>query len=298
MSAVYQTITDKILDALAAGVTPWRIPWSSFDSSPKNLLSKSPYRGINSFLTNLEIHLRGYRSHFFLTFKQAAQLGGTVKRGERGLPIVFWGKRDVENDEGEIETKWVARGYTVFNVEQCHGLEVEDQSEAETYQHDPIDRAEEVVAGVPHPPVIRSGYWSACYIPSSDEIRLPDLHRFPRAEDYYATIFHELGHCTGHEKRLSRETLTDLCPFGSTNYSKEELVAEMTAAFLCGHTGIIDSTIDNNAAYLDGWIKKIKGEPRLVIEAAGAAQRAADYLLNKRSVEGVTTETFVGLEAT
>jgi antirestriction protein ArdC len=169
------------------------------------------------------------------------------------------------------------RYYKLFNVEQCDGVEL---PALENRSVDPIAEAEVVVASMPNPPGIAfDGGAQAFYLPHLDSVHLPKRESFDSAGELYSTLFHELAHSTGHPSRLDRPALAEMAPFGSETYSREELVAEFGAAFLCAHAGI-EATVDNSAAYIAGWLKKLRSDPRLVIIAASQGQRAADYILN------------------
>ena len=149
----------------------------------------------------------------------------------------------------------------------------------------PIENCERVAEEMPNPPRILHNGERACYIPSSDTIKMPPEKAFETSEFYYNTLFHELTHSTGHESRLERQGITEAQIFGSRNYSKEELIAEMGAAFLCGHTGIENRVIDNSASYIEGWLSSLKKDNRFVIQAAAQAQKAADYILERKLEE-------------
>ena len=136
---------------------------------------------------------------------------------------------------------------------------------------------------MPDRPIIEIRGTRACYSPSRDLVRVPELFRYEKPEEYYSTFFHELAHSTGHQSRLNREGVTGNHFFGDAVYSREELVAEMAAAFLCGHTGIVNATIQNSAAYLQHWVKVLRGDKRLAITAAAQAQKAADFILNRKA---------------
>ena len=270
-ASVYEIVTEQVIKQLESGVAPWRKPWHTLP--PANLISKKPYRGINVFLLGFS----GYGSQYWLTFNQAKQLGGNVSRGEHGTKIVFWkcNTRETETADGEIEERRSAflRYYTVFNLEQTEGL----KALLRLPPAFPIESAEEIVAGMPNPPAFEQDS-RAAYIPSRDKVTMPFRTAFDSQAEYYSTLFHELTHSTGHAKRLGREGLEKLQPFGSEDYSKEELVAEMGSAMLCGVAGIEQATISNSAAYLRSWINKLKADSRLVVSAARAAQEAADYI--------------------
>ncbi|QDT37680.1 ArdC family protein [Stratiformator vulcanicus] len=278
MADVYQLITDRIIELLEQGTVPWHKPWRSAEHAPQNLISRKAYRGINAFL----LGCLGYESPYWLTFKQAKQLGGVVRKGEKSVPVVFWKwleKRDPQTDE--IERLPLLKYYRVFHVTQCDlpGAKVPVVEEPEEAEFEPILACEQVVENMPNAPKIEIGGGRACYAPKADVIKMPKCEVFETAEDYYATLFHELTHATGHTTRLDRDGVRELSPFGSASYSKEELVAEVGAAFLCGHCGIDTATIENTAAYVDGWLKKLRGDKKLVVQAAAQAQKAADYVL-------------------
>lgn len=269
--SVYEIITAQLLAELEKGQVPWRKPWHSLP--PANLITKKPYRGINVFL----LGFAGYGSQFWLTFNQAKQLGGNIRKGQHGTKIIFWKckTRETESADGEIEERKSAflRYYTVFNLEQTEGL----SALLTLPPAFPIESAEEIVKGMPNPPAFEQDS-RAAYIPSKDTVTMPSRAAFQSQSEYYSTLFHELVHSTGHPKRLGREGIEKIQPFGSEDYSKEELVAEMGSAMLCGVAGIEQAIIGNSAAYLRGWINRLKADSRLVIAAARAAQEAADYI--------------------
>lgn len=269
-ASVYEIITSQILAELERGEVPWRRPWGTLP--PANLITKRPYRGINLFLLGLQ----GYGSQFWLTFNQAKQLGGNVRRGEHGTKIVFWKFDSYETEvDGEVEERKYAflRYYVVFNLEQTEGLKaLLDLPPAFA-----IESAESIIRGMPNPPAFEQDF-RAAYIPSRDTVAMPSRTAFDSQEEYYSTLFHELTHATGHAKRLAREGFDTPQQFGSESYSREELIAEMGAAMLCGVSGIAQNTLANSAAYLKSWIARLKADSKLVITAASAAQKAADYI--------------------
>jgi antirestriction protein ArdC len=277
---VYQIITDRILKQLEAGTVPWHKPWSVSGPGgpPRNLLSNRPYRGINVWI----LASSGYASPYWLTFRQAHELGGHVRKGESGTPVVFWkfGTRMVEDGENMIEKPSVlCRYYPVFNVSQCESLRLQPAPEP-VPQIDPIENCEQIVTEWLGKPAIRYGSSQASYNRTHDLVQMPDRPTFDNAEEFYSTLFHELTHSTGHPLRLNRPSLTEFERFGDENYSAEELVAEIGAAFLCGFAGIENRTINNSAAYLRSWLEVLKKDSRLVLVAAGQAQKAVDLILN------------------
>jgi len=280
---VYDVITSRILAALEKGTVPWHRPWTTHP--PSNLLTKKPYRGVNV----LVLRCNTFTSSWWVTYRQVELLGGHVCKGERGSPVCFWKwieRAEDEDAEGQPDSSKpsvpLLRYYPVFNVEQCRGIS-RHLPPPRSVEVEPIPAAEAIVAGMPSPPRIQHRTLQAAYHPSLDLVTVPALEDFEDPEAYYSTLLHELAHSTGHSSRLNRPTVTDAYPFGSTNYSKEELTAEMAAAFLCGHAGISNRTVDNSAAYLQGWMERLSEDRRLLIHAASAAQKAADYILGQLS---------------
>jgi len=279
MNKVYQLVTDRIIEKLESGCVPWKMPWSS--DAPKNLISGKSYRGINVFM----LGSLGYMSPYWLTFKQAQSLGGSVTKGEKGTPVVFWKtwktmETDPDSQKTEKKSRFVLRYYSVFNIEQCALPAEEIPQEDPTIQHfDPIPNCERVVKQWIDKPEIQHNGARACYSPELDYVNIPAPELFDTSQAYYTTLFHEFTHSTGHQSRLDRKGITEPIGFGSNSYSKEELVAEMGAAFLSGHCGIEDQTLDNSASYIQGWLGRLREDPTLVVKAAGLAQKASDYIL-------------------
>lgn len=231
--------------------------------------------------------MAGFASPYFLTFRQAQALGGCVRKGEHGLPVIFYKQleRDAGTDEqGERTTTRIPmlRYYTVFNVEQCDGLAMPEAPQAPAVTIEPISACEQLVEAMPHRPTITHGVARAYYRPATDVVNMPAKELFSESAEYYSTLYHELVHATGHESRLNRPTLTEASHFGDANYSKEELVAEMGATFLCGITGIENRTITNSAAYIASWMRRLRDDRKLLIQAGSAAQRAVDFITNAR----------------
>jgi antirestriction protein ArdC len=271
---VYEIVNAKILEALEQGNVPWKKPWVA--GIPRNAFSNRQYTGINSILLNLA----PYSDPRWATMKQINQHGGKVRKGERSSLVVFWKMQDVtrEADDGEVTEKQIPllRYYLCWNVEQCDGLTL---PALETRQVDVIAEAEAIIANMPNPPSISyDGGDRAYYIPAKDQIHLPRPESFTSNEERYATTMHELSHSTGHESRLNRKTLTETTHFGSEVYSREELAAEHGAAYLMAHAGI-ETTIQNSAAYIQGWLRALKNDPKMVVIAASQGQKAAEYII-------------------
>ena len=279
-TTVYEIISSRIIEKLERGTVPWRKPWCVETGAPRNIRG-TLYRGVNVFLLGCQ----AFESPYWLTFNQARELGGSVKRGERGAPIVFWKWIDrTDAETGQKERIPMLRFYTVFNSAQCEGVPV-PKLEQPTATHRPIEECERVGQGYEGGPAVHHGGGAACYSPGSDRVSVPKPESFASPEDYYATLFHELAHSTGHGSRLAREGVTNPQRFASHAYSREELVAEMSAAFLAARCGIETRTLDNSAAYIASWLRVLRGDSRLVVVAAGQAQRAADWILGIRRVE-------------
>jgi len=285
---VYQIVTDRIVEALRKGVVPWRKPWRTgigpdgVAYGPKNLVSKHAYRGVNIFT----LMATGYGSDYWLTFNQARTLGGCVRKGEKASPVIFWKFLDVIDKQTQKKDRIpLLRYFSVFNTDQCDGLAdaipkpapVEPKTEAQK-----IESAEAVVKAYEGCPPITYGGDAAAYSPGIDRIKMPVRETFESPEHFYSTLFHEMTHSTGHESRLDRRMIGKAA-WGSGDYGREELVAECGAAFLTAEAGIdIPAVRENEAAYLGHWMEAINGDPRMVVVAAGAAQRASDWIMGRR----------------
>jgi len=282
MNKVYSVVTDQIVKIIEGGVVPWRKPWASH--MPMNLISKREYRGINRFL----LGCTGHAAPWWVTFRQAKGLGGNIKKGEKGSVVVFWkmGDEEVDKETGKKRRAFILRYYKVFNLDQCENIDAGKVPElpGTAHEHEPIGDCEDVVRWMPKAPPIKSAS-HAFYSPKEDCVGMPLLSAFEKPEAYYSTLFHELTHSTGHASRVDRQFGAKVAGFGSKDYSKEELVAEMGAAFLCGVTGIETATIENSAAYVAGWLKALRDDVTLVVKAAGQAQAAVDFILGIKKGE-------------
>lgn len=278
---VHQEVTDRIVAALEAGTAPWVKPWNGSAGFPVNATTNKGYNGVNVFLLWLTEGAMGYGSSRWLTFKQAKAAGGSVRKGEKGTGIVFFNWREYEDKANPGKKKKIPllRFYTVFNVDQCDGLSDKVMGKIATGDALPesarIERAERYLAAVSKSMGItptRHGA-RACYIPSLDEIKLPPFASFVDAAAAYSTEAHEFAHATGHAKRLNRDLSGS---FGSESYAAEELVAEMTSAFVCAQLGLAGKL--QHPEYIGNWIKVLKGSNRALFTAASLAKRAHAYL--------------------
>lgn len=278
---VYQIVTERIIALMESGKLDWRKTWKLQGGTPRNYVSGRPYRGVNLILLGFQ----GYNSPYWLTYKQVTDAGGVVLKGEKGNLVTFYKPRYVmETDPRTGEEKKVQAGalfryYLVFNLEQTEGVPEKDKPKEAAK---PLPEPQVLLdALTPYIKAVKQG--NPAYHPKSDTLKMPGPKDFETPEEYYATFFHELIHWTGHPARLARpgvrEVMEGKARFGDEVYSQEELVAELGAAFLSSLVDIGERVEQNNAAYLQSWIKVLKEDTRLIIRAAGQAQKAADHLL-------------------
>lgn len=294
---LYAEVTDRVIAALENGTVPWRCRWTALSGIPaRNVVTGKPYRGINWLITSMA----GYESPWWMTYKQAAARDAQVRQGERGTPVFLWKtakirldtkeKRDrarqdgltIRTDErGQYAEHFMARSYVVFNAHQIDGLDPEltptgRPDGPRTWTE--LERCEQIVDGYVDGPTITNGGASAFYDPSTDQVTMPDPERFDNATDWYAVLYHELAHSTGHRSRLDR--LNPSVNNDHRDYAREELVAELAAAMLCA-AAEIDSAplVEQHAAYLKSWQSALSEDKKLLVIAAQRAQRAADRIL-------------------
>jgi antirestriction protein ArdC len=286
--SVYEQVTDRIVAFIESKKElPWRMPWAVIDSelAPSNYLSKKPYKGINMLLTGM----RGYTCPYWVTYRQAINLKGRVKKDEKGTPVVYWSTFEKSTEDID-ETKETSsrrigfyKAYTVFNLEQCEGIEWTNPIPLKDKEFNPIELAEKTIGKMPKRPHIRYGGIVSAYSPIEDAIRMPLKQTFISEELYYSTLLHELAHSTGHDCRLGRfKAENEDFHFGSASYSKEELVAEMTASFVMNELEIENQLSNSNSeAYIANWLKVLKGNSKLVIHAASKAVPAANFIMGR-----------------
>lgn len=276
---VYEVITSKFIEALEQDIIPWRRPWS-VNGLAMNYTTGKPYSFVNQML------LAGGE---YLTFEQVKHLGGKVKKGERGSVVIsYFEKFEKDEDGNDIpESKKVyPRYYYVFEVSQCEGIERKNESSARV-DHQPIEEAAQVMNHYFETETVELNHHmnsKAYYQPATDTVVLPEMSLFKSAKHYYGTAFHEMTHSTMHKDRCNRaeERFGKCVAFGSKEYSKEELVAEIGSAYLCSHVGIDTAEIfDNSKAYIQSWISKLKNDPKFIIEASSKAEKAVKYILGE-----------------
>jgi antirestriction protein ArdC len=275
---IYQEITDSIITELEKGAAPWVKPWNAPQGADKNVISQKPYRGINRLLLAMVGGIKGYSNPAWATYKQWEQLGGNVRKGEKAAKIIFWSQAKTTNPEGEEKAYAFAKAYFVFNVAQVEGIDIV-ASEDKQNDNAKIDNCESTIKAT-QAKIIHGGD-TACFIPSSDVIRMPELGTFQSSEHYYATAFHELTHWTSDKKRCDRDISKGR--FGNPDYAFEELVAELGAAFLCSTHGIAGDL--RHAGYIESWLKALKNDNKAIFKASGLAQSAADYVMNCKVAE-------------
>ena len=283
---IYQTITERFIAQLKSGTVPWQKPWLGV----QNIVSRKPYHGINALL----LGSAEFQSPFWLTFKQALDLGGSIKKGSKSTPVIYYkfldktdsdGNPIRQNDGTSKHTPFV-RWSNVFNLDQTEGIQAPTLRASQSASQ-PLEKAAAIVENARLCPIHHAGF-AACYSPKDDVIRIPASSTFRSHEDYYHTLYHELIHAAGHSSRLNREGITQRAKFGSERYSKEELIAELGAAFLSNEAGILDRVrFENSAAYLGSWIARLENDPRLIVSAASQAQRSTDFVMGIEQKESL-----------
>lgn len=281
---VEEIVTQKIIEHLKEGKIPWKKPWTSI--VPQNFATKRPYHGINLFL----LGVLEYPFPYFVTFKQAMSLKGSVKKGEKGHFVVYWDFFEKVEEDKQGKPKVVTipflKYYTVFNVAQCDGIEIPPLAE-----HQRNENFEEILKTYPNRPELEEGQNRAYYSPSEDKVVLPPLNRFSRVDEYYSAMYHEFTHSTGEKGRLNRFDGNSQFIFGSESYSKEELVAELGSAFLCARYEFDNRCLVNSSAYIQGWITALNNDPQMIVHASGKASRAVNYMLGIKEEKHEETGT-------
>jgi antirestriction protein ArdC len=280
---VYAIINERIIEHLNTGTVPWLQPWSE-GGLPQNIISKKCYRGINMMLLAME----GYEHNLFITFKQLKAIGGKAKKDEKGHMVVYWNfgekpaEKEDQDENAETRKAPVLRYYTVLNISQCE--DIPEKYLPQSREAKEIPSCESIVTGMPECPPIKHKEQRAFYNPLLDFINMPKKASFKSDESYYATLFHELVHSTGHHTRLKRPGLIQMSEFGDEAYSQEELVAEMGTCYLQSLTGITGE-FRQSTAYIQGWLGKLKNDRRFIFSASSMAQKAVDYILNVKGSE-------------
>lgn len=293
---IRQSITDRIISMLEKGGNVARERWTKAAQGgfPRNGKTGDSYKGVNVLILWDEAIERGYASNIWMTYKQAESLGAQVRKGEKGVMCAYFEmvqKKGVEplsgvgEDGTENDSFPMCKPFWLFNVAQIDGLpESMTSTAAPVREFNPIEEAEKLIAA--SGATIHHGFDGAFYAPSKDQICMPDREHFTTAENYYATTLHELTHWTGHATRLNRQFGKR---FGDDAYAFEELVAELGAAFVVGHVGFVDSTIENHAAYVENWLQVLKNDKTAIFTASKQAGLAYEFILGKAGV-GIISE--------
>ncbi|MDF7821802.1 zincin-like metallopeptidase domain-containing protein [Runella sp. MFBS21] len=287
---IYQVVSDAIINQIETGTPPWKKPvltvrfedGTTFNR-PCNFVTKRPYEGINTFLLSCTPHT----IPMFLTFNQVQALKASVKKGAKGYIVVFWNKEtftEIGEDGKEKEkSRFFLKYHKVFNVEDTtldyekYIVREDAKPKKEAVR---IQACEDIIKSYVNPPKIVTTETDMCYFPISDKIAIPAFTRFKKGSEYYHVLFHEMIHSTGHRSRLNREGIEEFKGFGSASYSKEELIAELGAAFLEKMAGIdTPEMLTNSAAYIKGWLKPLKEDKKFFFEACSKATKAVEYIL-------------------
>ena len=288
---VYQMVTDRIIEQLEKGIIPWHKPWTGVADGAINYVSRKAYSVLNQWLLG--------RDGEWLTFKQVEQCGGRIKKGAKAGMVVFYMQQqynvtvEVINEDGEKEqqertkSKPVLRYYNVFHIDDCEGIQSKIVK-GEKNDVQPIEQAEQVINDyVSREQELTFSNGSetdrAYYSPSSDTVVVPMISQYDVVEGYYSTTFHELVHSTMAESRCNRKAENKLAAFGSADYSREELVAETGSAMLCTKVGLdCDKAFKNSVAYIQGWLRQLKNDNKMIVWAASRAEKAAKYIMGEQ----------------
>lgn len=276
---IYEMITDRIIEQLENGVVAWQKPWTGVHDGAYNRISNKPYSLLNQMLLS--------KTGEYATFKQWTELGGHIKKGEKAEIVTFWKIQPIEeeNEDGEKVIKQIPllRYYNVFHISQVEGVEPKS---IDLNELQPIEEAERIKTEYmqrEHIKILEKVTDRAFYSPSLDYIQIPCKEQYQNIEEFYSTLFHEMTHSTGHKVRLDREDVKDCMYFGSENYSKEELCAELGSAFLINKLGIASSkSFSNSTAYIQSWLRVLKNDKKFIISASSRAEKAVKYILNEQ----------------
>lgn len=276
---IYEMVTDRIIEQLEKGYIPWQKPWTGVHDGAYNRISNKPYSLLNQMLL--------FKTGEYASFKQWTELGGHIKKGEKAEIVTFWKIQPIEeeNEDGEKVIKQIPllRYYNVFHISQVEGVEPKS---IDLNELQPIEEAERIKTEYmqrEHIKILEKVTDKAFYSHSLDYIQVPCKEQYQNIEEFYSTLFHEMTHSTGHKVRLDREDVKDCMYFGSENYSKEELCAELGSAFLINKLGIASSkSFTNSTAYIQSWLRVLKNDKKFIISASSRAEKAVKYILNEQ----------------
>ena len=260
MNKSHENVYNFIIDKIENGNF---INWTSFIKSPINYMTKDSYKGIN------RLTLSFGKTPYFLTLKQINLLGGNIKKGAKGFPIIYYTFNIIENKDKTLKKISMIKNFYVFNSEDIQGIEFENIETINTCE-DLFLKLNDVSS------IVNYNNTTAYYDVVNDIINMPKINYFVSSAEYYSTLFHEIIHSTGHPKRLERFSINDKP--SQENYSKEELIAELGTAFLCADCGISESVINNQTAYLKGWLSVLQNDKNILFSACREAEKAIKYL--------------------
>ena len=272
---IYSAVTDRIIQQMEQGILPWAKPWGGITGGAYSGTTGKPYSLLNQMLLS--------KPGAYYTFSQIQKLGGSIRKGEKSQMVVFWKQipvKDQDSQTGEIKENLIPmlRYYNVFHIDQCDGLACTDIPEEQLHNDEDADSIIKAYLDRSGVTLIQRVSDEAYYSPSRDCVVLPLPEQFKSMEERYSTAFHELAHSTGHQSRLDRLRAT--AHFGNESYSKEELVAEITATALMNYTGLeTKGTFRNSAAYIQSWLTALRNGKRMIVSASGAASKAFEYII-------------------
>ena len=268
----HKYVTDLMIEGLKKGRIPWKKPWKlSGPKFPTNMKTDNFYHGINTLVLSNIAYAKGFKSNWWMGYHQAIELGGNVRKGEKGSWCLICNPIMEKDDKTKLKYMYFSHR-TVFNIDQIDGIEVEPEPQID---FNPVQAAEDLLASMQHVPEIKESLTEASYIHSpilggTDYIYMPKKDVFSHENFYYSTLFHEITHSTNNPARLNRESL---------EYAEEELVAELGSSILCTEAGIIEETKEHSQAYINGWISKLENDPKMIMKCSSLANRAIKYLL-------------------
>lgn len=284
MADIYKMITDRIIAELESGVIPWDRPWTGCGEGAFSGTTGKPYSILNQMILA--------KPGAWFTFQEAKKRGGHVRKGEHSSFVVFWKSVKVSETDsatGEVKEKLVPmlRYYQVFHIDQCEGLKLDELPKVSEIEESPTALkviADYIANNAPIRLENEALTNKAYYSPAEDKIVVPSVRQFTEQGEYYSTVFHEMTHSTGHKSRLDR--LSGPAHFGDESYSKEELVAEIGAAILCNMTGVESKkSFRNSAAYVQSWLRALRNDKKMIVQASGQASRAVDFILGRPAPE-------------
>jgi len=272
---IYAAVTDRIIQQMEQGVLPWSKPWGGVSGGAYSGTTGKPYSLLNQMLLS--------KPGAYYTFSQIQKQGGSVRKGEKAQMVVFWKQipiKDQDSQTGEVRENLIPmlRYYNVFHIDQCEGITCTNVTEEQQHTDEDADSIIKAYLDRSGVALIQRISDEAYYSPVSDCVVLPVPEQFKSMEERYSTAFHELAHSTGHQRRLDR--LRTTARFGNESYSKEELVAEITATALMSYTGLeTKGTFRNSTAYIQNWLTALRKDKRMIVSASGAASKAFDYII-------------------